>query len=444
MGDFLRDRVMKCFLHIGTYKTGSSAIQETFYDNCPPSLLFFYERVPNSSQLLSRAYETDANHLKIFHPRKPSHEPEDRIRFMRRLDAAVAQAQGKEALLISAERLFSMSTSSLASLRDDMRARFSSCRVIGYIRPPASYLASAFQQILKQRHKTFDLSSRNLDAEPSIQRFHGVFGKENVEYRIFDRAALKDGDVVTDILDRMGIEGAVTTNKTANESLSLEGVALLFAIRALAGKGNGDLLAGAQANPEIVLLCRAIGRRKFQFGKRLLAPHLEALAESGRRVCAEIGYPYEKFMEAPSQGVESEDDFYAVLGEPEVRREIDEYLKKNRIAPEVLRLVERVLRPEAGFDTEMMDADPAELEDALVSEIDVNLRRKVAVSLWQAETGKALAASAGGARDENRAEWNAAKPEMLKKAGVLIRKLEKRGVKLTVESGPESESEGED
>ena len=140
-----------CIVHIGMHKTGSSSIQHSL-------------RNFKDAQFVYAALGEDANHsLAIFTAfgtqpeRHPLHRKADRGPIALRdyaervrgvLERSISVAQGRT-LIISGEDISVLGEDELQRMRDFLEARFDSVTVVGYIRPPAGFMASSFQQLVK-------------------------------------------------------------------------------------------------------------------------------------------------------------------------------------------------------------------------------------------------------------------------------------------------------
>jgi hypothetical protein len=138
-----------------------------------------------------------------------------------------------------AEGLFHIDRHGLIDLRNFISEFYKKIIIICYIRPPASYLPSSFQQTLKTR----DIQHLDLDREypfyrKKLEKFEKVFGRNSIIYSVFDKISLKNGDVTQDICSITGIEYQLLDIKRTNESLSRGASSLLFVYRKHGGSSN--------------------------------------------------------------------------------------------------------------------------------------------------------------------------------------------------------------
>ena len=225
------------------HKTGSSSIQETF-SNIPMEEIEYLSLGSSNhsgffSTLLAKKPENYHTHRKNGLNKTQARELQQS--YMEKLHT-VLQGVTKKIVLISAEDLSSSSTeySELEYLKEILSPYCRRIRLIGYVRPPAGYMQSAFQQRMKSGgQKVFDLEKVYPYYQKSFMKMDAVFGKENVEFILFSRDSLHNGDVVQDFAHRIGVTVEPNQIVRTNESLSLEATALLFVFRCFGGSVEG-------------------------------------------------------------------------------------------------------------------------------------------------------------------------------------------------------------
>lgn len=274
---------MRVILHVGMHKTGSSSIQRHLHGTeLGHGVSFARWSEPNHSTLVWLLFEDEERlgDYRGFSARGPA--------FMARLPAMKrkwlasleedCEACRNGTLILSGEGMASPgSGGTLRRLQAFLRDRAGEVRVIGYVRPPRSFAASHFQQLLKGgRISTLDVAALWPGYRERFARLDALFGRENVTLRPYDRDRLRDGDVVADFLHLAGLAPPVGTPPEANTSLSAEATALLYLQRSR-GEGFPAGFPGAlQRNAEFIRRLRTIGQRKFDFSQGLWAPVLEA------------------------------------------------------------------------------------------------------------------------------------------------------------------------
>jgi len=131
--------------------------------------------------------------------------------------------------LISCEDIYHLSRQGLERLKDFLLLYFERISVVGYVRPPRSFMGSAFQELVKYSDMDRFNFSSIYHPYRKLEVFDQVFGREQVQLWKFDPAAFPGGDVVQDFSQRLGIVHKAGTLAPVNEALPQEAVALLFA-----------------------------------------------------------------------------------------------------------------------------------------------------------------------------------------------------------------------
>lgn len=219
-----------CTLHIGMHKTGSTSIQyslQHFKDQ-----RFTYAELgsdPNHSHAIYDAFTEDAE--RGFFDLKPTQAQVDRYKEL--LLKAIA-CNGDRNLIISGEKISAMHPAALLRLHDFLGEHFSRVRIIGYVRSPAAYIASAFQQRLKNRSPTFEPLRLYRSYGETFKKFDDIFGEENVALFKFDPVTLRDHCAVSDFCYRLGINFPADRIRNENESMTRQFVGLLYVYRKFA------------------------------------------------------------------------------------------------------------------------------------------------------------------------------------------------------------------
>lgn len=216
-----------CIIHIGMHKTGSTSIQHSLdgYEDAR----FSYARLgdsPNHSLSIYDLFTQEGEGG--FFDAPPQAQTVDS--YKRQLLQAIAHNEQRN-LIISGEQISSMHPAALVRLRDCLKPRFETIRIVGYVRPPASYLASAFQQRLKKRNPKFEPLRLYRSYRDTFHKFDEIFGAENVELWKFDPSTLYNRCAVSDFCRRLGIAIPPERVRTENESLSRQFVGLLYIYR---------------------------------------------------------------------------------------------------------------------------------------------------------------------------------------------------------------------
>ena len=210
---------MKCLLHIGTEKTGTTVLQEWLYANREALserglYLPIASGVPNSRKFC--AFCQDA-YDDYFRARSIDDEQARRAYFdgfiQELADELELARASHDAVLLTSEHFSSRlkSQEEIACLKDVLQTMLgpaSAIDIVCYVREQASLINSLYSTALLNGSTA---SIRDFYTDPSIhdpyfnyelmlQNWSAVFGSENVKLRLYDRAKLTGGDVRQDFL----------------------------------------------------------------------------------------------------------------------------------------------------------------------------------------------------------------------------------------------------
>jgi hypothetical protein len=152
--------------------------------------------------------------------------------------AGEVTASGREHVLVSSEYLIETSPAALALLDETLRRHFPGLReikVLCYVREPIAFSTSFCQQVVKSAHQRlqqFYDTPWPLNLRDCLSRYVGQFGREALEVRKFHPDSLKNGDILDDFLDALGIDGLDLKRERGalNTALSDQGVQVADAL----------------------------------------------------------------------------------------------------------------------------------------------------------------------------------------------------------------------
>ena len=233
---------MKIVIHAGMHKTGTSTIQKTFSALAGRQEVYAYAPAPgpdhpdhNSLFILGFHDEEELENYYLFRHQDMRLPQLLRLKqeIRARLDAALAEC-ARSLFLFSQEAMRGHFWGGVRRFADYCRSKADDIQVLVYVRPPVSFSASMYQEIVK-----LDLVTRATPLAQSVEyrrRFQPVidcFGAERVRFKLYDRARLKGGDVALDFAAEIGVALSPSEVIHRNESLGLETVALLYAFKSL-------------------------------------------------------------------------------------------------------------------------------------------------------------------------------------------------------------------
>lgn len=233
---------MDLYLHIGTEKTGTTSVQKFFRANrealAQSGILYPVAPGNQNHQGLAAAAQRPAKHgplRRTMGIRKEHEAIKYREDLMTRLAAEFARRPYRLAVM-SGEHCSSrlIEDEEVRWLRDWLSPHFERIHIVVYIRRQDDYLLSTYstavksgatyplrlppERILRQRYDHWEL----------LERWARVFGRDRIICRKFERSALKNGDVIDDILDVVGIDPAPYERpQDVNESLDAESLEFL-------------------------------------------------------------------------------------------------------------------------------------------------------------------------------------------------------------------------
>ena len=219
------------WLHIGTHKTGTTAIQNTLdrYDDGTTR----YARLmrPNHSLALSALFRDSKGAMNSLRNQGITGVAAEqwtaaaRAKLMEELNSPARQ------LVISAEGLANFQADDLVRLRDAIAPLTRTFRVLAYVRDPLGYASSMFQQTVQNGKCAFVLP--DLAYRPRLEPALQVFGRDAMEVVRFERDGLADGDVIADFCARTRIDRSRLHPKPANERLSAVATGLIYGFNQL-------------------------------------------------------------------------------------------------------------------------------------------------------------------------------------------------------------------
>lgn len=264
----------QALLHIGMNKTGTGAIQRTFDGYSDATWVYADLGHPNHSHVLARAF------LERPGPRflVTGNIAAERAAALARLEAAFAR-DGRS-VVVSGEAMSRFGDpGAVGRLLGWMRGHVDEVRVLAYVRDPASFIPSAFQQVLRKSMPPTELEQIAPRYRKRFMEWVKQAGRRKVELVPFDPARLAEGDLLVDFARRVGLseDHARGHGVRHNDSLSAEATAVLCALRLRMGQKRVPPQYQS-ANARILQLLASFGSGRFAFSSRALADVLDRQA----------------------------------------------------------------------------------------------------------------------------------------------------------------------
>ena len=223
---------MRIFLHTGVWKTGSTAIQ-TFLAKNAAAL--------RKDGVLIPEYASDMRDYNHLFERLVARD-EAGVQSVAESIARDIETADPESLIISSEHFWHAPPDVLERVATMLRQFSDDVRVIAYIRPQDDMWASLYAQQAKffRVRSIHNIWGNGDYIGPAIAEnamfyhrcfsvYQQIFGADAVQLKLYDRSAFRDGDIVQDFLDWVGVadrEGFVESERDENSSFGWKGVAL--------------------------------------------------------------------------------------------------------------------------------------------------------------------------------------------------------------------------
>lgn len=186
-----------------------------------------------------------------------------------RLSDELACMGGGTKAIISAEMISSIDADGIREMQCFLAPWFDEIKILGYVRPPVSFINSIFQEQVKHgRGSLRELAVPHYRSR--FEKFDNVFGVENVILRRFNSNSFPNGCIVADFCDQTGLptpDPALT--ERVNESLSREACGILYAYRKH-GPGYGVGRNAIRENNQIIRPLLAMRGTRFQFSREIM------------------------------------------------------------------------------------------------------------------------------------------------------------------------------
>jgi len=266
----------RCIVHIGMHKTGSTSIQQSLSGFSDERFVYASLDMPNHSLAVYSIFASrpDRHHLHRAAGLDIQAVNNYAERMRLALDQCVASLRGRT-LLISGEDISILPPESLARLHDYLRSRLGKVTIVGYVRPPAAFISSGFQQRVQSGLIVQVAPEREYrQYKEFFGAFDEIFGRENVRLWKFDQLDFPGGCAVRDFCSRLGIALPRKRICRLNDSLSWQSIAMLYVYSKLRHKYGFSILRAPEAQ-EMCNRLAIFGGDKFRFSPGVIKPVLD-------------------------------------------------------------------------------------------------------------------------------------------------------------------------
>ncbi len=239
---------MKCYLHIGTPKTGTTTIQDFFFNNrkkLPAAGFYYPESLGLSNKILLAAAAASSfkenefgEELRI---KTADAFTELQKKTISRFNEELKTLPPGTKIICSSEQIHAWLTSEeeIEKLKQILQeAGIHDITVIVYLRNPSETANSLCSTAIKTGttadfqvpEPSYHYFEKICNHKKTVERFSKVFGKEKIVVRLFRKDKFKNNLLIHDISDIIGLDinkHELTLPQNQNESLSLLGLILL-------------------------------------------------------------------------------------------------------------------------------------------------------------------------------------------------------------------------
>ncbi|MFB1504484.1 MAG: rhamnan synthesis F family protein [Thiocapsa sp. C3-sup] len=282
-----------CILHVGMHKTGTSSIQNALFRGLKDPRFHYSDlHEANHSIPVSSVFISDPKcllpHRLLGRTPEQIESYNDQV-LNRLLNSFSAIAPGVTEI-ISGEEIGFLNHEELIRVKSFLGKHFERIQIMIYVRPPHSYITSAFCEIIKHGKNRFSFD----DCDPKYVRFETfeqVFSRENVLLKPYVPSRLFKRDVVEDFCQTFGIEFEFNlAPERSNRSLSLEALQLIY----IFNKYGAVTPDHHQLRDHLISRVAPLGGSKLVLDPSLIAPLIEKNRDGLSYIQSHLGFALEE------------------------------------------------------------------------------------------------------------------------------------------------------
>lgn len=344
-----------CIVHIGMPKTGSTSLQESFYKGIADERVS-YANLPEASHsgiiftmfcdrpetyYYIKAYGYNKEQIDAFNLKNRELLIQGFLDFSTNIE------------IISGEDIYHLKEAELRKLYNFLKEYFCQIIIVGYVRPPKSFMESAFQQLIKYHElDSFDFF-KIYHPYQNFARFDAVFGKENVFLWKFDPTTFPNHDITLDFCQRLGIKVESKALVRTNETISQEAISILFVYNKYANKVNFGV-NDHKLNHLLVEKIRHIGNTRFHFSSYLIETVLSSNKADIEWIENRMNTTLREVSTLNQAGIRSEEELcqFAIKNVPNLKKliYINDIPEENDESPEYVAELVNILKKEIAIE----------------------------------------------------------------------------------------------
>lgn len=233
-------------LHVGMHKTGTTAIQEGLNGYDADGIRYARMRHSNHSIQIVTCFSTHPQRYHVWQRLGYSPEAVFRLRDQMRAELDGEFAGPLRSLIISGEEISLLAEPSAADLAAYVTPRAGQVDVLAYVRDPAGYISSAFQQMVRGGQASLTMPRPNYRTR--FEKFIRLFGADTLRFRHYRPDQLVGGSAIADFAAQCGLPVGAVAERQSNSSLSADAVRLVFCLNRSGIQSQGSpLLLGARS-----------------------------------------------------------------------------------------------------------------------------------------------------------------------------------------------------
>jgi len=200
-------KLKELILHIGIWKTGTTTIQNTLFNNALmlKKVSICYPSISENHTFLPSAFHSDPDNFIVSKMKGlkgaalEKWHKECLGEFEREID-------GFETVIISSEFLLDLEAKQIEKLKYYLQNIFSDIKIVIYMRHPVEHLSSAINEQVKQGHygleKAYKIHGEAKEYR-KVCHWINVWGKEKFIIKAFEKNQFVNGDLIDDFLSNI-------------------------------------------------------------------------------------------------------------------------------------------------------------------------------------------------------------------------------------------------